>query len=106
MAYYDFNGTITIDENAAMADVYRIESAIPKLTDVSGVLERIIQEGSGTQGETGTAVVEKAGDLYRQANQLVALLREEAQLIRQTVARYQRLDQEVKQRIEAAKMPG
>lgn len=106
MAYYDYNGTITIDENAARADINRIQSAIPKLTAVSGILERMIQEGCSAQGETALAIVEKAGDLNRQVSQLTALLREEAQLIQQTVARYQLLDQQVKQTIEAAQMPG
>ncbi len=106
MAYYDYNGTITIDENAARADINRIQSAIPKLTAVSGILERMIQEGGSAQGETALAIVEKAGDLNRQVSQLTALLREESQLIQQTVARYQLLDQQVKQTIEAAQMPG
>ena len=106
MAYYDYNGTITIDENAARADINRIQSAIPKLTAVSGILERMIQEGCSAQGETALAIVEKAGDLNRQVRQLTALLREESQLIQQTVARYQLLDQQVKQTIEAAQMPG
>ena len=106
MAYYDYNGTITIDENAARADINRIQSAIPKLTAVSGILERMIQEGCSAQGETALAIVEKAGDLNRQVSQLTALLIEEAQLIQQTVARYQLLDQQVKQTIEAAQMPG
>ncbi len=106
MAYYDYNGTITIDENAARADINRIQSAIPKLTAVSGILERMIQEGCSAQGETALAIVEKAGDLNCQVSQLTALLREESQLIQQTVARYQLLDQQVKQTIEAAQMPG
>ena len=106
MAYYDYNGTITIDENAARADINRIQSPIPKLTAVSGILERMIQEGCSAQGETALAIVEKAGDLNRQVSQLTALLREESQLIQQTVARYQLLDQQVKQTIGAAQMPG
>ena len=68
MAYYDYNGTITIDENAARADINRIQSAIPKLTAVSGILERMIQEGCSAQGETALAIVEKAGDLNRQVS--------------------------------------
>ena len=105
MAYYDYNGTITIDENAARADINRIQSAIPKLTAVSGILERMIQEGCSAQGETALAIVEKAGDLNRQVSQLTALLREESQLIQQTVARYQLLDQQVKQTIGQRKCP-
>ncbi len=106
MSYYDFDGRITIDEHAARGDILKINSALPKLQAAFQALGRIKAEGSGTQGETGRAIMEKAGELQNQLNQLMSLLEESADFISCTVEYYQKLDEKVKSQIEAARLTG
>ena len=45
MAYYDFNGTITIDEVAAKRDIQKINLVIPRLEAAKATLDRLREEG-------------------------------------------------------------
>lgn len=106
MAYYDYNGTITIDEQAARSDIQKIQNALPNLQAAKSALDRLISEGSTTQGNTGTAIVEKANELNTRLAQLIQALEETKSCIQQTVVHYQRLDAEVKAAIAAANLGG
>lgn len=106
MAYYDYNGRITIDEEAAGRDIQRLRAALPALENAAAVFGRLAQEGRQMQGETGKAAADKAEELLRKVRQVEELLRETETLIEQTVRRYQRLDREVKEAIEAARLDG
>lgn len=104
MAYYDFDGRITIDEQAARRDIRRIASALPYLEMAKSTLDRLLEEGGHTQGETGSAIVDKTGELQRDMLQLLHGLNETRDFIERTVRHYQRLDQEVKEAIREANL--
>lgn len=106
MAYYDYDGTITIDEQAARSDIRKIAAALPELEAAKAAMDRIYSEGSNTQGETGRAVVDKADELRKKLEQTMQALRETQELIQRTVNHYQRLDREVKAMIQAASLAG
>lgn len=102
MAYYDFNGTITIDEQAAWADINRIQQALPSLSAAKSALEQLILQCGVMQGETSAAISEKAAELLVKVNGLIQKLNETSGYISQTVYRYQEIDRQVKAAIEAA----
>lgn len=106
MAYYDYNGKITIDEVAAGTDIARINAALPSLINAKRILEQLLEQGSSSQGETGAAIVEKTQELIRRLSGLIQGLEEAKNYISNTVRRYQALDQEVKAAIQAASLGG
>lgn len=59
MAYRDMNGNITINENAANADIKRLCAAKQYLVDSENAINSLIKQAADGQGETATAVVEK-----------------------------------------------
>lgn len=96
MALYDENGRITIDEVAAQRDVKKIREALSYLNESRRTINNLIQQATATQGETGSAIIEKAGELRGQIDALIARLNETESFINKTVAHYQRVDQQVK----------
>ncbi|MCM1244434.1 MAG: hypothetical protein NC293_02180 [Roseburia sp.] len=100
MAYRDYNGKITIDENAAKNDVRKINAAIAKLETARGSVSHLIQQSSAMKGQTGQAIASKSGELQKNLDVLIRNLRQEVTAINQTVAKYKRLDQQVKAAIQ------
>ncbi len=100
MAYRDYNGQITIDEVAAKNDVRRINEAISKLEASKNSMNQLIQQSNEMKGATAQAIEAKASELKRQIEALINTLNQEAYAINQTVAKYKRLDQEVKLAIQ------
>lgn len=96
MAYRDYNGKITIDETAARNDIRKINAAIAKLEAARNSVNHLIQQASSMKGQTGQAIVSKSGELQKQLNDLIGNLSTEVTAINQTVAKYKRLDQQVK----------
>lgn len=96
MGYKDYNGKITIDEVAANKDVKRFREAISKLEAARNSVNQLIQQGSQTRGNTGNAIVSKGNEIKRQLDMLINNLNNEISVINKTVAKYKRLDQEVK----------
>ena len=70
MAYRDMNGNITINENAANADIKRLCAAKQYLVDSENAINSLIKQAADGQGETATAVVEKANELKMQIDKL------------------------------------
>ena len=99
MAYYNANGQITIDEAVALADVRKINAAKEHLAQSRQALQTLISTASGMQGQTGSAIAQKAEEMLTQVNRLIQNLEESAGLINRTVARYQRIDAELAQQI-------
>ena len=85
MAYYDFNGTITIDEVAAKRDIQKINLVIPRLEAAKATLDRLREEGENTKGECGSAISEKALELSRKIAKLIQNLRETRDIIEKTI---------------------
>lgn len=106
MAYYDFNGTVTIDEQAAWSDIQKIQLALPSLYNARTALEQLVLQSSTMQGETGAAITEKASELLAKINRLIQNLNDTSGSISQTVYKYQELDRQVKATIESKKMKG
>lgn len=104
VAYYDRNGTITIDENAARRDIQKIEAALPSLRNAKSALERMLEEGGQTKGDTGNAIIEKSQELLSQTNKMIKQLEETKSLIEKVVRHYQKLDAEMKRLIDNASL--
>lgn len=95
MAYRDMNGNITINENAANADIKRLCAAKQYLVDSENAINSLIKQAADGQGETATAVVEKANELKMQIEKLISALENTEDYISRTVAKYKRIDKEV-----------
>lgn len=102
MAYYDYNGTITIDEQAAANDIYRIQNALPILDAARKSIRQVMEVASTSQGEAGRAILEKSEELCNELNRLTKSLENTAVYIQNTVNHYRQLDLEVKAAIAAA----
>ena len=74
MAYRDMNGNITINENAANADIKRLCAAKQYLVDSENAINSLLKQAADGQGETATAVVEKANELKMQIESLISAL--------------------------------
>lgn len=99
MAYRDMNGNITINENAANADIKRLCAAKQYLVDSENAINSLIKQAADGQGETATAVVEKANELKMQIEKLISALENTDDYISRTVAKYKRIDKEVTESI-------
>lgn len=99
MAYRDMNGNITINENAANADIKRLCAAKQYLVDSENAINSLIKQAADGQGETATAVVEKANELKMQIEKLISALENTEDYISRTVAKYKRIDKEVTEAI-------
>ena len=97
MAYRDMNGNITINENAANADIKRLCAAKQYLVDSENAINSLIKQAADGQGET--AVVEKANELKMQIEKLISALENTEDYISRTVAKYKRIDKEVTESI-------
>lgn len=99
MAYRNMNGNITINENAANADIKRLCAAKQYLVDSENAINSLIKQAADGQGETATAVVEKANELKMQIERLISALENTEDYISRTVAKYKRIDKEVTEAI-------
>ena len=61
--------------------------------------EELIKQAADGQGETATAVVEKANELKMQIERLISALENTEDYISRTVAKYKRIDKEVTESI-------
>ena len=104
MAYRNFDGKITIDEDAANRDIARINQIIPRLLDAKTVLETMKAQSENTKGDTGSALMEKTTEMIGKINQQISNLEETRLLIQKTVKHYKLLDQKVKAHIMAMKI--
>lgn len=104
MAYYDFDGRITIDEVAAQKDITNMQAARSILAEAKVSVDRMAQQASESQGETAIAMLDKANELSKKISNLMQNLDESIAYIRRVIAHYQLLDQQVKAAIAAANL--
>lgn len=104
MACVDKNGAVTIDDDAARRDIQKIDAALPALRNAKSALEKMLEEGNKTKGNTGDAIVEKSQELLKQTKKMIEQLEETKTLIERVVRHYQKIDAEVKKAIESANL--
>ena len=101
MAYYDFDGVITIDENAAANDIALMKQAADILENSRSYMQRVTSCAEACKGQTAQAILEKSQEMSRQTTELINKLEAAQQLIRCTVNKYHDIDQKVKAEIQA-----
>jgi seryl-tRNA synthetase len=104
MAYRDSSGKITIDEYAAAQDIQRLRQAIESLTNSRNAVNALIQQATSEKGQTSSAIIEKAGELKRQLDDMINRLNETLNFISRVVRHYQEVDRKVKEAIQASQM--
>ena len=92
MAYHDLNGTITIDEVAAQADIQKEAAAVEILRQASVSLSNVIAECGSWQGETINALADKSSELQTQIASLISTLENCQSYTRNVVERYRQID--------------
>ncbi len=100
MAYRDHRGRITIDEVAARKDIKRIDEAIQRLNMARSALNQLHSTSVSIKGNTGHALEEKSMEIIGRLNASISYLEMTKSAVQKTVAKYQRLDREVKQLIQ------
>ncbi len=106
MAYYDENGTITIDEAAANADCNRIDKAIASLRDSQSALQNLTRQASDGKGQTAMASAEKSAELTGKIMDMITRLEETKSFIKKTVQHYQQVDAALKATIMSEDLGG
>ncbi len=96
MAFKDSDGRITIDEVAAEKDIKQLQASIEKMNAAIEGLNEIQIQTDDFSGNTGTRIREAAAELISELKQSIQATEESIGLIQATVAKYQRLDQEMK----------
>lgn len=84
--------TYVIDEAVARSDMAKMEQAIAHLKQARQAIVRLMNEGEGMQGQTGTAIVEKSQELLQRIDRLSRQLQNSVSLLGSTVAHYQQID--------------
>lgn len=85
--------------DSANADIKRLCAAKQYLVDSENAINSLIKQAADGQGETATAVVEKANELKMQIEKLISALENTEDYISRTVAKYKRIDKEVTESI-------
>ena len=96
MAFKDANGRITIDEVAAQKDVANIQAAIRDLQAARDSLNEIMCQAQSFSGRTANSMVEYSARLLKEYDVLISKLEESASLIQQTIDKYQKIDENVR----------
>lgn len=102
MALKDSSGRITIDEHAAQQDINKLHQAIQHLQNSQRAIENIINQAATEQGQTASAILEKAAELSKRINAMIRNLNETSSFISHTVAHYQEVDRLLKEAIQNA----
>lgn len=104
MAYINENMQITIDEVAASNDISRLQQSADALAHVKKTLEALLSEAETGKGETIEAIKAETYEQIQRINSLISKHEQAISLIRNTVAKYQRLDRMVRDMIAAANL--
>lgn len=100
MAYKDWNGNITIDEAAAEADIRKAAQAVAILKESERALKMLLAETNGSQGRSINAIDAKGTELLANVRKLISNLENMQSYTRQVVAKYRKLDREIKEAME------
>ena len=101
MAYHNASGQVTIDESAANQDIQKMRNAIAKLEDSKRSITKLSHAASSMRGQTGSAIVEKCGQLDKQVEELTSQLNRSIRYIQQTVKKYKEEDHQLAQKIRS-----
>lgn len=96
MAFRDSNGKITIDEVAAKKDINHINAAIQDLQAARDSLNEIMHQAQSFSGRTAVGMTECSARLIKEYDSLIRQLKGSADLIQNTVEKYKKIDEEVK----------
>ena len=99
MAFKDQNGKITIDEVAAKSDVEKLQKSVEMLRDVMTTLDQVAARSADFKGQTGEAILRTCGAFKKRLNRIVTDMEDSQNVIRNTVARYQQIDAQLKEQI-------
>ena len=103
MAYVDQNGLIQIDEIEASDDVKKLTKAVEILEEALSIINQIISINSASEGELTKTIEfsskEMINDLTKQKNAIET----EIKFISDTIEKYRVLDEEMKNKINAAR---
>ena len=84
--------TYVIDEGVARSDMAKMNQAISHLQQARQTVVRLMHEAETMQGQTGTAILEKAQELQARIDRLTRQLQTSVQLLGSAVAHYQQID--------------
>ena len=96
MAFRDANGRITIDEVAAQRDIANIRAAIQDLQEARASLNEIRCQAQSFSGKTAISISDYSARLILEYDKLISQLEESESLINQTIAKYKKIDEDVK----------
>lgn len=91
--------TYVIDEAVARSDMAKMNQAITHLKQARQTVTQLMNEAETMQGQTGTAIVEKAQELQARIDRLTRQLQTSVSLLGSAVAHYQQLDDDHAARI-------
>ena len=91
--------TYVIDEAVARSDMAKMNQAIAHLRQARQTVTQLLNEAETMQGQTGTAIVEKAQELQARIDRLTRQLQTSVALLGSAVAHYQQLDDDHAARI-------
>ena len=92
MAYYNEQGQVTIDEDAANGDISKIRQAITKLEDSQKSIRQLKATASSIHGLTGQAIEEQCSRLDTKVEALITKLKGSINFIQKTVEKYKEED--------------
>ena len=96
MSFRDSNGKITIDEVAAQKDINYINAAIQDLQAARDSLNEIMHQAQSFSGRTAVSMTECSARLIKEYDSLISQLKNSTDLIQNTVEKYKKIDEEVK----------
>lgn len=96
MAFKDANGRITIDETAVQKDIANIRAAIRDLQAARDSLNEIMYQSQSFSGRTAVSLGESSLQLIKEYDKLILQLENTAATITDTVEKYRRIDEELK----------
>ena len=99
MPYRDSNGRITIDEVAANNDIRKLRQSIEHMQAAIGNLQEILAQAESFSGNTADQIRETTNFLIRSIRQSISDSEAAISQIQSTVAKYRRIDEELKQKV-------
>lgn len=96
MSFRDSNGRITIDEVVASKDIEKLRISIDHMQSAINLLQEILIQVDGFSGNTGNCIREEASMLLSDIKKSISNTEETIGKIQETVEKYLRIDEEVK----------
>ncbi len=100
MAFRDENGKITIDENAALNDINKLNLTISQLEQAYDLVTQINYLSTDMQGNTATVINSVSTYLMKEISDLMSYTDNTKDNITKIVNKYQAIDKKIKEIIE------